>query len=194
MHAKITTSKAKGFSLIEFMVAIAVAAVILSVVVVGMGRQRTAVELGNTAHNLALYYREAQSHATGVRNAGDETYDVGYGVHIDTQDPTHAIYFADRNNNARYDRTPTEEATETINLPGGIVVNRFCGTAGGEFRCSGPSQTSLDVTYRRPSLAPRIKGFPSGTDFAEVTVYVQGGGGEHSYSVNAAGQIAVDGE
>ncbi len=74
-----------GFTLIEMMVVIFLVVIISTISILQISSQRKSVYIQNTADNIALSIRNAQTLALSVRSAGGivPNYKNGYGIHFE---------------------------------------------------------------------------------------------------------------
>ncbi|NTV44545.1 MAG: prepilin-type N-terminal cleavage/methylation domain-containing protein [Candidatus Yonathbacteria bacterium] len=75
--------KSQGFTLIELMVVVGIFAMMTGLVLANYPRFNTQIVLENTAHEVALELRQAQSFGMGVRESSAQSAMYpGYGVHV----------------------------------------------------------------------------------------------------------------
>lgn len=120
----------------------------------------------NLAYDIALSLREAQSYGISVRESAplSSAFDVGYGIHFASD--AFFVFFADRNNNSKYDGTSIDgvcvindssECLKVYRLERGNTIASFCGVlaASGSLECrnflaSDKMINFLDVLFKRP--------------------------------------------
>lgn len=86
-----------GFTLIELLVVLAIILVITAVTITNQASFDKSVVLSNTAYDIALAIRSAETFGLGSRGvvAGSQFTNVGYGIHFDRSTPKSFILFAD---------------------------------------------------------------------------------------------------
>ena len=154
---------ARGFSLMEMLVVIALFTIITGAALANHARFGEGILATNLAYDVALSLREAQSYGLSVREgAGAGIFDVGYGVHF--KDDTFFVFFADLDNNQKYDGTSVDgkcvngtECLKVYRLERGNSIASFCGvlTSFGSLDCrdfiaNRDDISFLDVLFKRP--------------------------------------------
>lgn len=169
-----------GFTLIELMVVLAIIVVITAIAITSQSAFNKSIILANTAYDVALTLRSAESYGLGSRAAGTVA-NAGYGVHFERGTPNTITLFADlypgpgpssANNchpvsdpnvpsalpgNCRYDASQGERVTSFL-LGNGITVSDFCVHNNG-WSCAttgNQSLSSLDIVFSRPNPDPFI--------------------------------------
>ena len=141
----------RGFSLVEMLVAVAIFAVISSILLANYPEFRSRAALDNTAHEVALVFREAQVYGISVRGAGN-SFPV-YGVHFNPDTPTKIIIFTDTKSDKMY--TPLDDQLlDTFTLTGGESITQACenGTFTGGVLTGCPTTAKLyNVIFERPN-------------------------------------------
>lgn len=182
----------RAFTLIELMVVIAIFTLISSMVLANHSRFNGSVLLGSLAYDIALSIREAQVYGLSVRQFASDDFQIGYGIHFDSNDLDSYTFFVDRNANKRFD-ADTDSILKLYTLNYSHHVKRFCGVAtSGAETCSdseSPIQ-NLDIVFFRPN--------PDANIFSEVGFYSQGkitvvsdAGVERTVTVASTGQVSV---
>lgn len=189
--------KNSGFTLIEFLVAIAVATILMTALVIQQSKWNDHLTVSTQAYELALMIRQAQIYSLGVREyaggAGDK-FDIGYGVHISRTgtESNQYIFFADANHNNRYD---SGEMVESKNFTRNVKVVKIC--SGSPSDCNPSSFKQLDVTFFRPQPAPSFALLNEGTILPFTSpAYIKvnkedESGQEVIIKIEANGQISV---
>ncbi|MBI4079924.1 prepilin-type N-terminal cleavage/methylation domain-containing protein [Candidatus Kaiserbacteria bacterium] len=143
----------KGFTLIELLVVTAILTLITGLILVNNNRFGGAVLLENLAYDVALSIRQAQVYGIAVRRYGVSNFNIGYGMHFETDSPTTYVLFADAiEANGLYDGCPDSiscELVESSDILRGYRIADLCATAsgaGGEV-CG---LEKLDILFRRP--------------------------------------------
>lgn len=171
-----------GFTLTELMVVLAIIATITTVTLTNQSSFNKTLVLANTAYDIALTLRSAETYGVGSRAIG--TANAGYGLNFQKATPESFTLFADshpaphRDNchslpiggaeapdakpgNCRYDSDFGEEV-KTYALGNGMTVSDFCAYKFGSWLCvyahdgySG-GLISLDIVFARPNPDPFI--------------------------------------
>jgi len=140
-----------GFTLIELLVVVGVVVVVSGVILASSNRLGGQFLLDNFAYDMALTLREAQQYGISVQNFNGR-FDVAYGVHFDSANPTTYVLFADANGipNGLYDPglTPTE-LVQSYTITRGFKISSICTTLNG-VSAEDCTLTSLDVLFKRP--------------------------------------------
>lgn len=84
----------RGFTLIELLVVLAIIGIIMVIVLTGQSSFNKTIILSNTAYDIALTLRDAESYGLGSR-ATAVTANAGYGVHFQNASPGLFTFFAD---------------------------------------------------------------------------------------------------
>lgn len=173
--------------------------------------------LSNTAYDIALTMRSAETYGLSSRAVGS-VVNAGYGLRFDRAVPGSFILFADtypspspsapchpaadpttpdaRPGNCSYDASQSERIT-TYALGSGITVSEFCGYAAGAWSCSsGGALNTLDIVFVRPSPNPYISANGSYSSLFPVTkaciTLTSPQGGFRHVSVGSSGEIIAN--
>jgi len=146
----------KGFSLIELIVVIAIMTVITSVVLFNQNLFNSNIILENLAYEIALTVRQAQFFGINVRQTdlGGGSFEAGYGAFFDINNPTSFIFFADIDNDNKFDNPA--EIVETYNMTQNNYIKYLCA----DDRCDNPSLSdveTLSIVFHRPDPNAVIK-------------------------------------
>ncbi len=125
-----------GFTLVEMLVAVAIFAIISSVLLANYPEFRSRAALDNMAHQVALEFREAQVFGISVRGQAIQGQDAqttfnSYGVYVGPVSPSlggglpELIVFGDKNNNKIYDSRDSETLT-IFRLTSGETISQVC--------------------------------------------------------------------
>jgi prepilin-type N-terminal cleavage/methylation domain-containing protein len=195
-----------GFTLIELMVVISIATIIMTTMVIQQNQWNDRLAVNTQAYELALMIRQAQIYSLGVREdmTGTQSnkFNVGYGIHMDKNNPNQYIYFADRNGNGMYDSNPTDEkiGNPTI-FTKGVTIDRICGlNNGGQEKCSnqGGNVDVIDVSFFRPDPKANIIFLNGGNQSGSISsdspakIYVKSPNNkQYQVKVEKNGQVSI---
>lgn len=165
----------RGFTLVELLVVLAIIIVIMGVVLSSQNSFNKTLILANTAYDVALSLRDAETFGLGSRVTMSGASNVGYGLHFQKSTPGIFTLFSDTNSargsadnchpvadssspNARpgncvYDAALSEKVLD-YTLGNGITVTNMCAFSSGAWSCSSGSVTSLDIVFSRPDSNP----------------------------------------
>ncbi len=219
LNKKIKKIYAKGFTLVEMTIVIAIFGLLTVVVVVKYGDFTSNLLISNMAYEVALTTRQAQVYGVGVRGyeadgvATDFSYP--YGVYFNLNDGSGAelgqtknfILFADRDDNkmcdsgfkgASYDPctcAPGDECVDLFSMQRNIRLTEIrLGSGSGCLNDGGPI-TSVAVSFKRPSPEARIKRqdeFTEGFPFTQLKIEAPNTNMKPSYvMIRNNGQISV---
>lgn len=160
------------------MVVAGIIIVISSVVLTSNGSFNKTLILANTAYDIALTLRSAETYGLGSRIAPGGVANAGYGLNFKSATPGSFTLFADiyppsssssrchqaadpsapdaRPGDCAYEADRGERVTD-YNLGNGITVSNFCARASGGWSCAnahdgyGGGLTSLDIVFARPN-------------------------------------------
>ncbi len=117
--------KHKGFTLVEMLISVGIFATISAIILANYPEFRSRSSLDNLTAQIAIIFREAQVYGISVREEGNSDFNIGYGVHVDAEDNTELIIFADTNKDYLFD-DDTDSVLETFELRGGETVSQLC--------------------------------------------------------------------
>lgn len=206
----------------ELMVVLAIIVIITSVVLTSQNSFNKTLILANTAYDIALTLRSAQTYGLSSRAAGAAA-SAGYGLHFQTSPAGLFTLFADTYPGASVSSVchPTSDASAPDAKPGncsyesaqgekvvdyklgnGITVSDFCAYSLGSWSCTyahsgaGGGLSSLDIVFARPNPDPFMSVNGSYSIIAPVTAaciaVTSPQGGAHFVSVAASGQIVAN--
>lgn len=207
----------RGFTLIELLVVLGIIGVVMSIVLTGQSTFNKTLILQNTAYDIALTLRDAQTYGLGSRAVGSAK-NAGYGVHfagapasdftlfVDTYPapsefschPHHDASMPDAQpGDCVYEQGQNEKVLDYA-LGNGVVISDFCAyPALGDPSCAvahGGGLSSLDIVFARPNpdVFVRADG-QAGYVSACVTVSSPQAQDDTRYiSVAASGQIIAN--
>ncbi len=202
-------SLSKGFTLIELMVVLAIVAVVTSIVLNNQSSFNKTLVLANTAYDIALTLRSAQTYGLGSRGVGAAA-NVGYGVHFVRGDADSFTFFADTAGGAScagatpdckpgdHVYTDADTVVQAYALGNGMTVSDLCAYSLGSWSCAyaeGGGLASLDIVFSRPNPDPFMSkdgSYPEDPTFRVTTaclVISSPQGSAHYISVGSSGQI-----
>jgi prepilin-type N-terminal cleavage/methylation domain-containing protein len=176
-----------GFTLVELLVVIAIIGVIMTIVLTSQSTFNKTLILKNTAYDIALTLRGAQTYGMNSRSY---TSNVWYGIHFVKNSKTFQL-FADTSGGSSCvggkpncvvgDRIFNEPATQTYTLGNGITINDLCanGTCGA---------SSLDIVFARPN--PDV--YVGGSRGSACITVTSGQGGFRHIFIGSSGQIIAN--
>ncbi len=190
------------------MVVLAIIATITMVTLTSQSSFNKTLVLANTAYDIALALRTAETY--GVGNRASSVANAGYGLHFERATPEAFTLFADsqpipnENNchglpiggvaapdakpgNCVYDGPNSGEKVITYTLENNIIVSDFCVYTLGSWSCASGNLLALDIVFARPNPDPFIN--IQGTKACLAISSSQGG--SRFVSVSASGAITV---
>lgn len=198
-----------GFTLVEFMLAITIVTVILTVLLMGQSTYNDKLALRNLVDDASLRIFQAQAYGSGVKefSAGLGEFSASYGLTfslIDSGSPTAFLYFADRDGDDTYDGDwdcdigGTNECLEKINITRGNVIEFICFYSSPSFEACSASMR-VDISFNRPNTEAEILFFdsaglqivpPPGTTGARI-YFESPAGNSASVIILQTGQVSV---
>lgn len=220
-HGLTSHRSARGFSLLELLVVMAIITVITGMMITTQSSFNKTLIVSNTAYDIALTFRYVETYGISSRGVSGVA-GVGYGLHFDRNSPGSFISFTDTSavvDPSKCHGTPPSgdvgapdakkgncvyeqgEWTKDYALGNGIVVSDFCAySSGSGWSCAnsqGSGLTSLDVVFVRPDPNPFI--FVNGDDTsggartkACLTVTSPEGGSPRYVSIASSGAIMAN--
>lgn len=200
-----SSTKARGFTLIELIVVSAIILVITTFILLQQARFNSSTLLRSLTYSVALSLRQAQVYGTSVRESapGSGIFAQGYGVYFSAGSPDQYYLFSDNNGNGAYD---AGEELPVFILGQGYVVNNVCLTlAGGStqqcYSGTPTAITSATFYFRRPNPDACFASSQAAGACAQGAAAVYGAGyiqikstgnnETRSIKVSSSGQIAV---
>ena len=154
------------------MVVLSIIVVVSTVVLSSQSSFNRSIILANTAYDVALTLRSAQTYGLSSRAVGS-VVNAGYGLHFDTTSPNSFVLFADAYPGASVSSVchPIADPSSPDALPGNcsyesaqgekvvdyklgnnIAIGNFCALAFGTWSCASTGAlTSLDIVFARPN-------------------------------------------
>lgn len=190
------------------MVVFGIIVVITTVALTSQSSFNKTLILANTAYDIALTLRSAQTYGLGSRAFGT-TVNAGYGLHFQSGTLGSFAFFADVSPSAPcgtpdckpgdYVYTSGADAlVQTYTLGNSMTISNFCvfSSAFSIWSCAttnGSTLTSLDIVFSRPNSDAFISANGSySTSFTKACITITSPqGGEKYVSVAAAGQITA---
>jgi len=215
MARPIVRAAARGFTLIEMIVVLGIIVVITAIVFSGESSFNRSFYLTNTAYDVALTVRQAQTFGVSSKAFG-ATQNAGYGILLDNASPTGYILFADiqgggaqancpvgtpgtptaKPGNCLYDGS--SEQVQQYALGSNFSISKFCiVTTGNQPACYTPGANPnqrLAIVFTRSNEGPAITTTGgSGTALADRACFAVSdpAGASRYVKVNHAGQISV---
>src|SRR3990167_7766058 len=197
----------KGFTLTEFLISIALASLILTVVVSSQSTYTDGVALTNLADEISSMVFQAQAYSTGVKefSPASSEFSASYGLTfslLGSGSNKAYLSFGDRNGNKIYDgdwSCPTGGASEClgkVDIPRGNYIESLC-----VVRTSGADICNLgrvDLSFARPSTEAQLLFFNNGgqsfnpANMKGAKIVLRSPGGlSRSVTVFTTGQVSV---
>lgn len=155
----------RGFTLLELLVVFAIIVIVMGVVFTSQNTFNKTIILSNTAYDIALSLRDAETYGLGSRMVNSNVTNVGYGIHFQTG--SSFLLFADTVGGPSCANMPPDCTTgdygyssgDTIigqpyQINNGISITNFCAGAS----CASTGLASLDIVFERPNSTPRVNG------------------------------------
>lgn len=169
----------RGFSLIELLVVFAIITVVMGIVLSSQSSFNKTLILTNTAYDIALTLRSAETYGISSRGSSVSTK-AGYGLHFLSGTTGSFILFSDfspspnvsnchgvpvggvdapdaKPGNCAYDG-PSEDVSTYV-LGNSITIGDFCAYTNGVPTCAiahGGGLSSLDIVFSRPDTHPFV--------------------------------------
>lgn len=142
-----------GFTLVEMIVAVAVAVTFMGGMFLNRGSFDSGIRLDSVARDVALLVRQAQTYGAG----GGSGINVGqpHGAFFDAGNPNEAkLYVNASTTNKGFDSASADQMLETITLANEYKIDDFCLGGSGMSDCSGAAINpgNLSIYFERPIL------------------------------------------
>lgn len=195
-----------GFTLVELMVVLAIMVTITGIVFTSQSTFNKELMLANTAYDVALSLRSAETYGLGSRVAGSAR-NAGHGIHF-VRGTNQFTLFADTypsvGSSGLCHAAPGGDSTRPDAQPGDCVYNNSGeslkayelgnGVTVSELYAGNSSVTSLDIVFARPNPDPFIRadGF-TGTAYTSACIKLfSPQGGTHFVKVTSTGEITAN--
>jgi len=195
-----------GFTLIELLVVFSIITVLTGVVFSSQSSFNKTLVLTNTAYDIALTLRSAETYGLSSRAAGAAA-SVGYGIHLSSGVRNSFILFADtsggiscagmtpdcKSGDHVYSAGGDAPPVQTYVIGNGITISNFCVRTSAGSSCV-PDVSSLDIVFVRPNPNPLISanGSYSAANTGACLTIASPQGGTRSISIAASGQIIAN--
>jgi prepilin-type N-terminal cleavage/methylation domain-containing protein len=184
----------KAFTLVELMVSTAIILVISGVLFSNQQEFGRTMLLKNTAYDIALSLRNAQTYGIGSRGVSAVTKNAGYGIEFSSTKQDSFVFFADTSPtiaakaiSSGIPATPvskpgdgvytvgSDTLVQTYQINNSMKITNFCGIATPKYYCAtGGNQGSmgrLDVVFTRPNPFASTTLFnSSGTKINDINI------------------------
>lgn len=127
-------SLSKGFTLVELMVVLAIVGIITTIVFTSQNSFNNTLVLANTAYDIALTLRSAQTYGLSSRATASGIGNTGYGLHFGSGTQGSFILFAD---------TSPPGSSGTLNCPSASFGTPNCRPGDNVYKSSGPEADTL---------------------------------------------------
>lgn len=178
-------STAKGFSILELMVAIAILAMLSSISLAGFVGLNNRVNVDTLAHNIAQWLRDAQISSMSVRRSAiTNTFPPGYGLHFSTAQNNQFIYYREASSPAnKIYNAGTDGIENTIQLLQGYTISSIVPTPAG-------STNWVDIAFARPEPDAVITGATG--IYSPVRIIISSPRGlQRAVVIYATGQVSI---
>ena len=197
----------RGFTLIEFLISIAIVSVILTVIVSNQSTYTDGAALTNLADEISSTISQAQAYGIGVKefSPGSSEFSASFGLTfslLGSGSNIAYLSFADRNGNKVYDGDwscpvgGTSECREKVPIVHGNYIDSLCVVF-----IPGPDICNVgrvDISFARPSTEAQLLFFNNGgqsfnpADMKGAKIVLRSPGGlARSITVFTTGQVSV---
>jgi len=152
-----------GFTLVEIMVTISIAALIMTVILFNYRAFGDNLSLSSALQEMSIAIRQAQVYGLSVKefSSGTGQFNDGYGIYFTQNDPTHYYIFADLNSNNSYDGDTTctkgSECIEKGEIRNNVRISDICDISSGIDVCfNGQNIQGLTAIFIRPKTDAHI--------------------------------------
>jgi prepilin-type N-terminal cleavage/methylation domain-containing protein len=188
---------AKGFTIIELMVTIAIVVLVTGLIMIQYSSFNNSVLLRNQAYLTAFDVREAQALAVSVKGQGSE-FREEYGLYFQMSAPSSYLLFQDDTVNG--DHFPARFHTgEEVGVPYRVdprfIIKDICATNSASRTCysTDPSLSDLAISFRRPDFEASFYSLSkTSIQSAEIIFGTANGAITRSVIIYKTGQVSVD--
>jgi len=176
-----------GFTLVEMLVAIAVALAFFGSMFVNRGSFDATVRLDGITREVALLARQAQTYGAGGRS--ELAVGEPHGIHLKDNNENRVILYSDDDNNSPNGYDASQEEVDRITLPPRYTISEFCTAGSSATDCNGggaEKPNKLDIYFVRPSLEANYQSSGSMSDPDKAIVEIT-----HGPSGNV-GRVIID--
>lgn len=179
-----------GFGLVELIVSISIMVLITTVILAKHDSFNGTSLLRGQAYRIALQTREVQLFAISATDLGNNSFRNVYGLHFNTATPGLYKVFRDSTNGNNFFDNGEEFGKQ------GILDKRFEVKAIRLVGGTGPAQTQVSVSFKRPNFDARIytganTEANSAVSGVEIDVAVKSTGAIRTIEITKTGQISV---
>lgn len=189
---------------------VAIFLIITSIALTRQSKFSSDILISNLAYEFALSIREAQVYGIGSKVApssitGEERFKVGYGIHLNLNNPSEYNFFTDIPGNGAsgasnylYDDGVVEEFMYSVPITRNQKIKNFCGIeSNGTATCAKDnSNIEMHISFVRPNPDAYIFLVESGTEtsYPQGVIVLESSTGDKCriVRVTQTGQIAVD--
>ncbi|HVW82494.1 MAG TPA: prepilin-type N-terminal cleavage/methylation domain-containing protein [Candidatus Paceibacterota bacterium] len=213
---RLAVARARGFTLIEMLVSLAILTIIAVIVLTSHASFTNSLIVTNAAYDVALSLRQAESFGVSSRNSG-AIANAGYGIDFSTANLSSYVLFVDNHpNNCGPGSLPSckpgngvynagaDGLVSTYTINAGIGVSKLCVYRGGSSYCSGGGSNlfALDIVFTRPNTAANIAFLKNAALYpgdqgpgdpltgACITLSTPDGTSQRGISVSSVGQVS----
>lgn len=190
-----------GFTLVELIVVIGIAALISTVALANFPNFRDRIAVNKESGKVAVALRNAQSFSLGVRQFNPPPGQQGscqeifqsnfpsYGISLAAGDLAYYL-FGDVNCNAQFDVGVPNEEVEAFLFENGVHIEKICVNIYDATPACG--EPAVDIVYARPF--PQVKILSSGIERASARLELQSRDGalQRNVVILNTGQISIE--
>ncbi len=168
-HQKTGDSLVSGFTLIEMLISLFIIISISAITLLNYNKVNSRISLENKASEMAIWIRQAQAYAMGIKTQGSTIY-WSYGVNFSASSPSNFTLYVDKFNSSFNFSFPDKiynlrtgyacgdansECITQVQMPTGMNIDQMCvkKSASNEV-CTGIQW--VDISYTRPRPDAKI--------------------------------------